>query len=93
MWNAKATHIFLAKNINVFSIFQDRNFNINLAVNLVKKFEQLGPAYALTLKGQSQLQVMTLEPFLPLFFVGKNKALGIMQISHEMSSLLFSEKW
>ena len=30
--NAKATHIFPAKNINVLAIFQDRNFNVMLAV-------------------------------------------------------------
>ena len=29
----KATHIFSAKNINVFAIFQDRNFNVTLANN------------------------------------------------------------
>ena len=33
--NAKATHIFSAKNINVFAIFQDRNFNVMLANNFV----------------------------------------------------------
>ena len=33
---AKATHIFSAKNINVFAIFQDRNFNIMLANNCVQ---------------------------------------------------------
>ena len=33
--NAKATHIFSAKNINVFEIFQDRNFNVMLANNFV----------------------------------------------------------
>ena len=26
--NAKATHIFAAKTINVFAIFHDRNFNV-----------------------------------------------------------------
>ena len=34
--NAKATHNFSAKNMNVFAIFQDRNSNITLANNLVK---------------------------------------------------------
>ena len=34
--NAKATHIFPAKNINVFAIFQDRSFNVTLANNIVK---------------------------------------------------------
>ena len=34
--NAKATQIFSAKNINVFAIFQDRNFNITSANNFVK---------------------------------------------------------
>ena len=44
MWVAfaKATHIFSTKNINVFAIFQDRNFNIMLTNNLLN-FEQLGP--------------------------------------------------
>ena len=31
-----ATQKFLAKNINVFAIFQDRNFIITLANNLIK---------------------------------------------------------
>ena len=34
--NAKSTHIFSAKNINIIAIFQDRNFNIMLANNFVK---------------------------------------------------------
>ena len=34
--NAKATHAFSVKNINVFAIFQDRNFNFTLANNFVK---------------------------------------------------------
>ena len=34
--NAKATHIFFSKNINVFAIFQDRNFNVTLAKTFVK---------------------------------------------------------
>ena len=33
--NAKAIHIFSAKNISVFAIFQDRNFNVTLANNFV----------------------------------------------------------
>ena len=33
----EATHIFFsAKTINVFAIFQDRNFNVTLDYNLVK---------------------------------------------------------
>ena len=32
----RATHIFSAKNINVFVIFLDRNFNVTLANNFVK---------------------------------------------------------
>ena len=32
---------FFRKNINVFAIFQDRNFNVMLAINFF--FEQLGP--------------------------------------------------
>ena len=39
--NAKATHIFSAKIINVFARFQDKKFNILIANNL--SFEQLGP--------------------------------------------------
>ena len=31
---AKATHIFFCKNINVFAIFQDRNFNVMLVYNI-----------------------------------------------------------
>ena len=38
----KATHIFSAKYINVFAIFQDRNFNISLVNNFVK-FWTTGP--------------------------------------------------
>ena len=34
--NAKATHIFSVKNISVFAIFQDRNFNPMLANNFIK---------------------------------------------------------
>ena len=30
---AKATHIFSAKDSNVFAIFQDRNFNVMLGNN------------------------------------------------------------
>ena len=33
---AKAAHIFAAKNINLFAIFQDRNFNFILANKFVK---------------------------------------------------------
>ena len=40
--NAKATHIFSAKNINIFAIFQDGNFNVTLANNFLS-FEQMGP--------------------------------------------------
>ena len=45
MWVAFAvqkilTFFFSAKNINVFAIFQDKNFNTMLANNFVK-FEQL----------------------------------------------------
>ena len=42
--NAKATHIFSAKNINVFAIFQDINSNVTLANNLLS-FEQMGPGH------------------------------------------------
>ena len=33
--NAKASNIFLAKNINIFAKFQDRNFNVTLANNFI----------------------------------------------------------
>ena len=39
--NAKATHILSAKNINVFAIFQDRNFNVILANNCALVFHNL----------------------------------------------------
>ena len=29
-------HIFSAKNINVFAVLQDRNFNVTLVKNFVK---------------------------------------------------------
>ena len=32
----KAAHFFSAKNINGFFIFQDRNFNVTLAIHFVK---------------------------------------------------------
>ena len=34
--NAKAIHILSAKNINVFAMFQDRNFKVTLANNFFK---------------------------------------------------------
>ena len=34
--NTKATHIFQRKNINIFAIFQDRNFNFTLFNDLLK---------------------------------------------------------
>ena len=47
MWvafaNAKATHIFFSKNISIYAIFDDQNFNYTLTNNIVS-FEQLGPA-------------------------------------------------
>ena len=47
MWvafaNAKATHIFSAKNItHVYAIFNDQSFNDTLTNNIIS-FEQLGP--------------------------------------------------
>ena len=33
---SSTSHIFAAKNINVFAVFQDRNFNVTLANNFVK---------------------------------------------------------
>ena len=46
MWvafaNAKATHIFFSKNINVYAIFNDQSFNDALTYDIVS-FEQLGP--------------------------------------------------
>ena len=39
--NAKATHIFSAKNISIFAIFNDQSFNDMLTNNIVS-FEQLG---------------------------------------------------
>ena len=47
MWvafaNAKATHIFSAKNISVDAIFDDQSFNDTYTNDMVS-FEQLGPA-------------------------------------------------
>ena len=42
MWVAFATYIFFTKNINVFAIFQERNFNVTLANNVVT-FWTTGP--------------------------------------------------
>ena len=40
--NAKATHIFFCKNISIYAIFNDQNFNNTLTNNMV---EQLGPGF------------------------------------------------
>ena len=37
-------HIFFSKNISVYAIFNDQNFNDTL-INDVVSFEQLGPGY------------------------------------------------
>ena len=46
MWvafaNAKATHIFSAKNISIYAIFNDQSFN-DMLTNDIVSFEQLGP--------------------------------------------------
>ena len=39
--NAKATHIFFSKNISVYAIFNEQNFNDTLTNDIVN-FEQLG---------------------------------------------------
>ena len=48
MWvafaNAKATHIFFSKNINVYAIFHDQSFNDTLTYDILS-FEQLGPSF------------------------------------------------
>ena len=48
MWvafaNAKATHIFFSKNISIYAIFHDQNFNDTLTKDIVS-FEQLGPEW------------------------------------------------
>ena len=48
MWvafaNAKATHIFFSKNISIYAIFNDQNFNSTLTNDIVS-FEQLGPEF------------------------------------------------
>ena len=45
MWvafaNAKATHIFSAKNISIYAIFNDQSFN-DMLTNDIISFEQLG---------------------------------------------------
>ena len=50
MWvafaNAKATHIFFSKNINVYAIFNDQSFNDTLTNDIIS-FEQLGPVLLL----------------------------------------------
>ena len=40
--NAKATHIFSAKIISIYAIFNDQSFNDTLTNDIVS-FEQLGP--------------------------------------------------
>ena len=58
MWvafaNAKATHIFFSKNISVYAIFDDQNFNDTLTNDIVS-FEQLGP-------GQTQMRQRSTKP-------------------------------
>ena len=48
MWvafaNAKVTHFFFSKNINVYALFYDQSFNDTLTNDIVS-FEQLGPEY------------------------------------------------
>ena len=48
MWeafaNAKATHIFSAKNVSMYSIFSDQSFNDTLTNDIVSS-EQLGPGH------------------------------------------------
>ena len=48
MWvafaNAKATHLFFSKNISIYAIFNDQNFNDTLTNDIVS-FEQLGPDF------------------------------------------------
>ena len=41
-WCKSNSHFFSAKNINVFALFQDRNFNVTLARNFVQ-FWTTGP--------------------------------------------------
>ena len=41
--NAKATHIFSAKNIDVFAISQDRYFLMSGYLTTSLSFEQMGP--------------------------------------------------
>ena len=47
MWvafaNVKATHIFFSKNISLYAIFNDQNFNDTLIQDIFS-FEQLGPS-------------------------------------------------
>ena len=46
MWiafaNAKATHIFSAKRISIYAIFNDQSFN-DMLTNNIFSFKQLGP--------------------------------------------------
>ena len=42
MWVAFANHIFSAKNISVYAIFNDQSFN-DTVTNDIVSFEQLGP--------------------------------------------------
>ena len=44
--NAKATHIFFNKNISIYAILNDQNFNNSLTNNIVSS-EQLGPGLIL----------------------------------------------
>ena len=61
MWvafaNAKATHIFSAKNISIYAILSDQSFNITLTNNIIS-FEQLGPGCWVT----SSQTAMPLSP-------------------------------
>ena len=55
--NAKATHIFFSKNISVYAIFDDQNFNDTLTNDIVS-FEQLGPEFVCCPKKRSKYIIL-----------------------------------
>ena len=56
MWVAFASHIFSAKNISVYALFNDQSFNDTLTNDIVS-FDQLGPEVF----GQTDLSKYAIE--------------------------------
>ena len=82
MW--VAIHIFSAKNVNVFAIFQDGNFNVTLANNFIN-FWKIGPWFlpSLTLKITCKIIADNILNFLLRIFQSEIR----LDISYELAAL------